>query len=112
MHSNPIRSISYEQNLFITLAGTAVLISTTAWSQVVMRVGPPRVIVERPIPRPGHDMLVTRLLPLGGRALCLGRYELPPRPGVVWVAPRWVQRGGSWVFVAGFWRLGQFPLML
>jgi hypothetical protein len=39
--------------LLITLADVAAFASCTAWSQVVVRVGPPPVIVERPIPRSG-----------------------------------------------------------
>jgi len=95
------------KKLFITLAGAAALISTTAWSQVVVRVGPPRVIVERLIPRPGPRYVwIPGYYRWGGARYVWvpGRYEVPPRPGVVWIAPRWVQRGGSWVFVAGFWR--------
>ncbi|MBN9614890.1 MAG: YXWGXW repeat-containing protein [Acidobacteriales bacterium] len=95
------------KKLFITLAGAAALISSTAWSQVVVRVGPPRVIVERPVPRPGPRYVwLPGYYRWGGvRYVWVpGKYEIPPRPGVVWVAPRWVQRNGSWVFVEGFWR--------
>jgi len=94
------------KRLFITLVGAAALISSTALSQVVVPVRPPRVIVERPIPRPGPGYV---WLPgyyrwAGARYVWVpGRYEIPPRPGVVWVAPHWVHRNGSWVFIAGYW---------
>lgn len=32
-----------------------------------------------------------------------GSWVLPPRPGLVYVTPRWVQRGPSWYFVGGGW---------
>jgi len=95
------------KKLFIALAGASALTASTAWSQVVVRIGPPRVIVERPIPRPGPQYV---WLPgyyrwAGARYVWVpGRYEVPPRPGVIWVAPRWVRRDGSWIFVPGFWR--------
>ena len=33
-----------------------------------------------------------------------GRWVVPPRRGMVWVAPHWAPRGGGYVFVAGHWR--------
>lgn len=33
-----------------------------------------------------------------------GHWELPPRAHAVWVAPRWERRGGTYVYVEGFWR--------
>ena len=93
--------------LLITLAGIAAFASSTAWSQLVVRVGPPPVIVERPIPRPGprYVWLPGYYRWGGARYIWVpGRYEIPPRPGAVWIGPRWVQRNGTWVFVAGFWR--------
>src|SRR6185369_12354827 len=33
-----------------------------------------------------------------------GRYEMPPRTGMVWVAPRWERRGEGYVFIEGYWR--------
>ena len=33
-----------------------------------------------------------------------GRWDLPPRPNVVWVAPCWVRRGHGYGFVEGHWR--------
>jgi hypothetical protein len=32
-----------------------------------------------------------------------GSWVTPPRPGLTFVSPRWVLRGGSWVFVTGGW---------
>jgi hypothetical protein len=85
----------------------AALSPAVAMAQVVIRVAPPAVVVERPVPSPGP-----RYVWVGGyhrwtgvRYVWVpGHYVIPPRPGVVWVAPRWVARGGGWVFVAGYWR--------
>ncbi len=84
-----------------------VVLVTPLSSQVVVRVGPPRVIVERPVPPPGP-----RYIWVGGYYRWTGvryfwvpgQYVLPPRPGVVWIAPRWIPRGGTWIFVRGYWR--------
>jgi hypothetical protein len=33
-----------------------------------------------------------------------GHYERPPHPGARWIAPRYVIRGGSRVYIRGYWR--------
>lgn len=33
-----------------------------------------------------------------------GRYEMPPRSGATWVAPRWERRSDGYVFIEGYWR--------
>ena len=33
-----------------------------------------------------------------------GRWDRPPRPGAVWVEPRWEPRGNGYVFIEGYWR--------
>ena len=95
------------KKLLLTVAIATTFASSAAWSQVVVRVGPPRVIIERPGPRPGlRYVWMPGYYRWGGARYIWvpGRYEIPPRPGVAWVAPRWVQRNGAWIFVAGFWR--------
>jgi hypothetical protein len=89
----------------LTLAVT--LLPVAAIAQIVVRVAPPPVVVERPVPSPGP-----RYVWVGGYHRWTGRryvwvpghYVLPPRPGVAWIAPHWVARGGGWVSVAGYWR--------
>jgi len=95
------------RKLIMSFAMLAALTSATARSQIVVRVRPPRVIVERPMPRPGPGYIWTPGYYRWGGARYIwvpGRYVVPPRPGVVWVAPRWIQRNGAWVFVQGYWR--------
>lgn len=86
----------------------AAFTALPSWSQVVVRVGPPpRAIVERPPVSPGP-----RYVWVGGyyrwngtKYLWMpGHYVIPPRAGVIWVAPRWNSQGGTWVFVKGYWR--------
>lgn len=95
------------KKLLLTFVVIVTFASSTAWSQVVVRVRPPGVIVERPGPRPGlrYVWLPGYYRWGGARYIWVrGRYVIPPRPEVVWVAPRWVERNGTWVFVQGFWR--------
>jgi hypothetical protein len=33
-----------------------------------------------------------------------GRWEMPPRTGASWVAPRWERRSDGWVLIEGYWR--------
>jgi hypothetical protein len=84
------------------------LASSPLWSQVVVHIGPPpHVMIERPVPLPGPQYIwQVGYYRWGGRSYIWvpGRYVLPPRPGVVWVAPHWVARNGNWVFVEGIWR--------
>ena len=85
----------------------AAFVPSAAWSQIVVRIGPPRVVVERPIPPPGpHYIWQPGFYRWeGARYIWVpGRYALPPRPGVVWIAPHWVSNRGNWVFIDGVWR--------
>lgn len=83
------------------------LLPAASYSQVVIRIGPPPVIVEHPGPPPERGFIW-----IGGyhrwdgeRYVWVpGHYERPPRPGMRWVAHRYVRRGGGWVFVEGHWR--------
>ena len=92
--------------ILTTILGLALGIGA-AQAEVVIRVGPPRPIVEtRGIaPGPGH-IWVGGYHRWDGNAYVWapGRWELPPRAHAVWVAPRWEHRGGGWVFVEGRWR--------
>lgn len=93
--------------LFSALAFAAIAWPITARSQVIVRVAPPRVFVERRVPPPGprYVWISGFYRWNGARYIWVpGRYALPPRPGVVWVAPRWVAHNGTWTFVAGYWR--------
>ncbi len=73
-------------------------------------------VVEEAPPPPPREVIIARPSPshvwIGGywgfeagrRVWVPGRWDLPPRGGVVWVAPRWVRHGHGYVFIPGVWR--------
>lgn len=88
-------------------AAAAVLVPAVSQAAVVVRVGPPRAIVE-PVPvapavgyawRPGYWSWNGRRY-----VWVQGAYVAPPRPGVVWVPGYWAHRPRGWVWVEGRWR--------
>ena len=93
----------------IALAALLALtfLPAASYAQVVIRVGPPAVVVEHPGPPPERGFIW-----IGGYqrwdgahyAWVPGHYERPPHPGAHWVAHRYVRRGGGWVFAEGHWR--------
>jgi hypothetical protein len=76
-------------------------------AQAVIRVGPPRPLVEvRGVrPSPNH-VWVAGYHRWDGNAYAwnAGRWEAPPRPHAVWVAPRYRHTRDGYVFVDGRWR--------
>lgn len=83
------------------------LMPVSAPAQVVVRVAPPRVVVERRIPPPGPRYVWVAGYHRwnGVRYVWVpGRYVLPPRLAAVWVPAHWVPRRDGWVFIAGYWR--------
>ena len=96
------------RKIFLTaLFGVALGIGTASAADVVVRVAPPRAIVEHRPVRPGHDYIwVNGYHRWDGNAYQWegGRWERPPRAHAVWVAPRWEHRHGGYVFVEGRWR--------
>ena len=84
-----------------------VLLPAVAVAQVVVRVAPPPIVVERPAlpPSPRYAWISGYQRWDGVRYVWVpGHYVIPPRPTVVWVPGHWVQRGPGWVFVGGYWR--------
>jgi hypothetical protein len=93
----------------IMMAGALALAlgSGAAHAQVVVRIGPPPVVVERPGPRPGAGFVWVPGYHRwdGGRYVWVpGRYEHPPHPHARWVAGRWVHRHDGYVWREGRWR--------
>lgn len=76
-------------------------------AEVVVRVAPPRVVVEHRGRAPSRDHI---WIPgyqrwEGSRYVWeKGRWELPPHRHAKWVAPRWNHRRDGYVFVEGHWR--------
>lgn len=76
-------------------------------ADVVIRIAPPRPIVERRVPAPGPGYVwVNGFHRWDGRAYAWvpGRWEQPPRRHAKWVAHRYVKRGNGWVYQEGHWR--------
>jgi hypothetical protein len=76
-------------------------------ADVVVRIAPPRVVVERRGRPPSRDHVwVSGYHRWDGNAYNWnpGRWEQPPRPHARWVAHRWVHRNGGYVLVEGHWR--------
>src|SRR5579872_2486424 len=91
--------------LGVVFAG--VLATSAMAADVVIRVGPPRPLVERRVVAPGPGYVwIGGYHRWDGNAYVWvpGRWELPPRPRARWVEHRYVRRGGGWVFVEGHWR--------
>jgi hypothetical protein len=74
--------------------------------EIVVRVAPPRPVVEKRVAAPGPGYVwIAGYHRWDGSAYVWapGRWELPPRPHAHWVAHRWVHRHGGWVLVEGHW---------
>jgi hypothetical protein len=94
-------------NRFIGVVFAGMLAVGAMAADVVVRIGPPRPLVERRGPPPGRNYVwVSGYHRWDGRSHVWvpGRWEMPPRPRSRWVEHRWVKRRGGWVFVEGHWR--------
>lgn len=84
------------------------LITVVGSAQTVIRVAPPppvRMGVVGVAPGPGYVWVGGYQRWNGaGYVWVPGRWLRPPRFGAVWVAPRYVHRGNTWVFYKGYWR--------
>jgi len=91
--------------LAILLALT--LLPAASFAQVVIRIGPPAPIVERPPPPPDRGyMWIDGCHRSEGDHYVWppGRWDRSPHPGGHWVAHKWVHKGDHWVLVEGHWR--------
>jgi hypothetical protein len=83
------------------------LVFSAAAADVVVRIAPPRIVVESRGVRPSPTHVwISGYHRWDGNAYVwtAGRWEQPPRPGQRWVAHRWVHRNGGYVMVDGHWR--------
>lgn len=86
--------------LVVALAGTAS-------AEIVVRIGPPRSVVQRRPPAPGRGYVwIPGYQNWNGRSheWTQGRWEQPPRRNAHWERHRWQKRNGGWVLVEGRWR--------
>ncbi|HUQ95394.1 MAG TPA: YXWGXW repeat-containing protein [Bryobacteraceae bacterium] len=83
------------------------LATSTLLADVVVRVGPPRNVVERRGRAPGRDYVwISGYHNWDGHrhVWVPGRWDRAPRMRAKWVPHRWVRRNHGWVFVEGHWR--------
>ena len=76
-------------------------------AEIVVRVAPPRIVVERRGRAPGRDYVwINGYHRWDENAYHwqAGRWERPPNPRARWVQHRWVHRNNGYVFVEGRWR--------
>jgi len=88
----------------VVVAGMAM---TASAADVIIRVGPPRPLVEHRVvaPGPGYVWVSGYHRWDGGAYVWApGSWMRPPHEHARWIAPRYVHRGGGYVFVEGRWR--------
>jgi len=76
-------------------------------AEVVVRVAPPRAVVEHRGTAPGRDYVwVSGYHNWNGTSHVWvpGHWEQPPHAHARWEAHHWVKRNGGWVLVEGRWR--------
>jgi hypothetical protein len=74
--------------------------------EIVVRIAPPRMVIERRGPRPSRNHVWIQGYHNwdGGHYVWVqGRWEQPPRMRAHWVAHHWVHRNGGYVLVEGHW---------
>jgi hypothetical protein len=95
------------KKIFITILTLAGLAFTASAAEVVVRIGPPRAVVERRSTSPGRGYVwMQGYQNWDGRSHVWvpGRWETPPRGQKHWQGHRWVKRHNEWVLVEGRWR--------
>jgi hypothetical protein len=96
------------RNKFIGLVFAGLLAAGSGFAtDVVIRIAPPRVVVEKRGHAPGRDFVwINGYHRWDGNAYRWesGRWERRPRPNARWEQHRWVHRNGGYVFVEGHWR--------
>ena len=93
--------------LLMSVLGLGIGIGASQAAEVVVRVAPPRAIVEERGIRPSRDHVwIAGYHRWDGNAYVwqAGRWEAPPHPHAVWIAPRWEHRHDGYYFREGRWR--------
>ena len=91
----------------IGLAFAGAMVFSAAAADIVVRIAPPRIVVEKRGPPPSRTHVwISGYHRWDGNAYVwtTGRWEQPPRPGAHWVAHHWVHQRGGYVLVEGRWR--------
>lgn len=91
----------------IALVFASALVLSAFGSEFVVRIAPPRAVIEHPDPRPSSSHVwISGYHRYENDAYVWtpGRWEQPPRPHARWVAHRWRHNKDGWVLVEGHWR--------
>lgn len=94
-------------NRVIGLVFAGALAFNAGAAAIVIRIAPPRVMVEkRPPPPSRNHVWVQGYQRWDGNAYqwSPGGWQQPPRPGARWVAHHYVRQNGGYVLVDGHWR--------
>jgi hypothetical protein len=95
------------RNKLFTFAAGCLLAISAFGADIVVKIGPPRAVIETRGPSPGEGYVYTRgYHRWDGNAYqwTPGEWRQPPRPHARWVDHRWVHRRDGYVFVEGHWR--------
>jgi hypothetical protein len=91
----------------IGLVFAGALVFSAVGAEIVVRIAPPRAVVERRTPPPGRDYIWIsgyHRWDNNAYAWSPGRWEQRPRRGARWEAHRWKHHKGGWVLSEGHWR--------
>jgi hypothetical protein len=90
------------------MCAVMLLAGVIGTAQTVIRIAPPppvRVGIVGVAPGPSYVWVAGYQRWNGnGYVWVAGRWVRPPRAGVIWVQPRYVHSGSTWVFHKGYWR--------
>lgn len=91
----------------IGLVFAGALALSAAAPDIVVRIGPPRIVVQKRGRAPSRNHVwVQGYQSYNGHGYVWvpGRWEQRPQPRSRWVAHRWVHKNGGYVLVEGHWR--------
>ena len=74
---------------------------------VIMKEAPPPPRFEQPTPKPTSDSVWIPgywFWADDQRQWVAGHWDIPPRVGATWIAPRWEKQGDSYIFIQGYWQ--------
>jgi hypothetical protein len=95
--------------IFLFLALAAASAPSSAQINLGIRVGPPkaRIEVRTPTPVAGSVWIPGYYVYNGGRSdydWTPGRWQVPPAPKQVWIAPRYRRNGNHYDYYEGSWK--------
>jgi hypothetical protein len=96
-----------KKQILAAMSGVVLAVSLSAGAQVVVHIGPPAPVIERPGPVPHEGWVWQPGYHRWDGAHYVwvpGTYVQPPYEHAAWVPGHWAHRGGGWVWIDGHWR--------